>query len=60
MNDREIADLANVLYKFYEVYKKDLSASERHALMKLYLTVEFFEQYMSRKTRIQDNHPNSV
>lgn len=41
MNEQEIIELAAKVHKFYDMYKDKLSVSERHGLMKLYLTLDF-------------------
>lgn len=48
MNREELTKLSSDLHKFYDIYKDKLSAAERHSLVKSYLTIEFFDKYVSR------------
>lgn len=50
MDKKDLSILAAELHKFYDVYKDKLSISERHSLVKSYLTVEFFDRYISEVT----------
>lgn len=48
MDREELTKLSSALHKFYDIYKDKLSVAERHSLIKSYLTIEFFDTYVSK------------